>query len=55
MTVNDWLHHAQADADRRGLSELKPMLDALAQALRTLRQADFNQRADGDTRRSADR
>lgn len=44
MTPLDaWLQAALADADRRGLPELKPMLEALARATRALRAADFNQ------------
>jgi hypothetical protein len=37
MEVEAWLAAAQADADRRGLSELKPMLAALAAATKALR------------------
>lgn len=39
MDINAWLAAAQADADRRGLPELKPMLAALAAATRQLRAA----------------
>jgi len=42
MTVDAWLQAAIADAERRGLPELKAMLEALARATRTLRAADFN-------------
>ena len=31
MTIETWLHAAVADAERRGLAELKPLLEALAQ------------------------
>ena len=55
MTVDDWLRSAIADAERRGLPELKPLLETFAQALRALRAADFNERADGRPTRHADR
>jgi hypothetical protein len=42
MTIETWLAAAIADAERRGLPELKPLLESLAQALRVLREADFN-------------
>ena len=45
MTVEDWLALAIADAERRGLPELKPLLEALARTTRALRDADFNQHA----------
>jgi len=42
MTIDAWLQAAIADAERRGLPELKPMLETLARATRALRSADFN-------------
>jgi hypothetical protein len=42
MTIDAWLEAAVKDADARGLKELKPLLEALAQATRALRAADFN-------------
>jgi hypothetical protein len=45
MTVETWLRAAIADAERRGLPELKPVLEALASAMRALRAADWNERA----------
>ena len=42
MTVESWLQAALADAERRALPDLKPLLEALARATRLLRQADFN-------------
>ena len=45
MTTEDWLAWAGADADRRGLPELKPLLAALAGAQRRLRAADWNEDA----------
>ncbi len=47
MTIDQWLQAAQADAERRGLPALKPLLDALARTTKALRAADFNERADG--------
>jgi len=46
MTIESWLQAALADADRRGLPELKPFLEGLAQSTAALRRADFNDRAD---------
>jgi hypothetical protein len=59
MTPEDWLAWASADADRRALPELKPLLAALAGAMRTLRAADWNEDArrdprEGDAARGAD-
>jgi hypothetical protein len=45
MTIDAWLEAAIADAERRGLHELKPILEALARATRALRAADFNDNA----------
>ena len=45
MTLDAWLEFAKADAERRGLPELKPILDTLARATAALRAADFNDRA----------
>ena len=42
MTIETWLEAALADADRRGLPDLKAMLEALARATKVLRDADFN-------------
>jgi hypothetical protein len=41
MTVEDWLKAAIADAERRGLPELKPLLEGLAQATQLLRSSGF--------------
>jgi hypothetical protein len=46
VTIDQWLQAALADADRRGLPALKPLLEALARATHALRAADFNDRAD---------
>jgi len=42
MTIESWLQAALADAEKRGLPELKPLLEGLARSTRTLRDADFN-------------
>ena len=47
MTIETWLKAAIADAERRGLPELKPILETLARATTTLRAADFNDDASG--------
>jgi hypothetical protein len=47
MTIDAWLTAATADAERRGLPELKTMLETLARATRALRAADFNDHASG--------
>ncbi|HUR35376.1 MAG TPA: hypothetical protein VM032_16340 [Vicinamibacterales bacterium] len=47
MTVEQWLKAAIADAERRGLPELKPLLEGLAQATRALRAAGFGGQAHG--------
>jgi hypothetical protein len=39
MTVESWLSAAIADAEHRGLPELKPLLETLARSTRALRQA----------------
>jgi hypothetical protein len=52
MTVEAWLRSALADAEMRGMPELKPLLEALARSTRLLRQAPFNDDASG--RREAD-
>jgi hypothetical protein len=45
MTIQAWLQAAIADAERRGLLELKAVLETLARATTALRAADFNDRA----------
>ena len=47
MTIETWLRDAIADAERRGLPELKPILEGLAASTRALRAADFNDDASG--------
>jgi len=45
MTIDAWLQHAIADAEGRGLAELKPILETLARTTAALRAADFNTNA----------
>ena len=47
MTINVWLENAVQDAERRGLPELRPLLEALARATTVLRTADWNVDAAG--------
>jgi hypothetical protein len=42
MTVEQWLKDSCADADRRGLPELKPLLESLVAPTLTVRAADWN-------------
>lgn len=49
MTVGEWLEWAKADALKRGLPDLIPPLEGLAQATERLRAADWNDDADKDT------
>ena len=44
MTIEGWVAAAIADAERRGLPELRPLIEALAQATRALRAADLTHR-----------
>jgi hypothetical protein len=41
-TMDAWLKAACEDAERRGLPELKPLLEGLAQSTVALRRADWN-------------
>jgi hypothetical protein len=47
MTIENWLKAAVEDAERRGLPDLKPILEGLARASGALRAADFNDDASG--------
>jgi hypothetical protein len=40
MDIPAWLARATADADARGLPELKPLLETLARSTQALRDAD---------------
>ena len=46
MTIAEWLAMAKADVEKRGLPELMPALEGLAQATERLRAADWNDAAD---------
>jgi hypothetical protein len=48
MTIKTWLDVATQDAERRGLTTLKPLLEALARATASLRTADWNFDATGE-------
>lgn len=48
MTIKNWLDAAVHDAERRGLPELKPLLEMLARATSALRSAEWNADAGGE-------
>ncbi len=50
MRIEDWLEAAVADAGKRGLPELKPLLEGLARATAGLRRADQAIRLERDPR-----
>lgn len=52
MTIDDWYEHAQADAERRGLPGLRPLLEALADSARALRSVDWESLAIRDEARA---
>jgi hypothetical protein len=45
MTIEYWIQTAIADAERRGLPELKPLLETLARATAALRASTLNDHA----------
>lgn len=49
MTIDVWLENAIADAERRGLPDLKPLLESLAKTTASLREAEdvLRRTADG--------
>ena len=56
MTVEHWLRAAIADAERRGLGDLKPLLESLARSTAALREAEHatapaHRHSDGDAHR----
>jgi hypothetical protein len=55
MTPAAWLEAACADADRRGLGELKPLLEVLARSTAALRAVEEESRAHPDRPLPADR
>lgn len=48
MNIDEWLAAAVADARRRGLEELVPILESLAASTRVLRTAPWEQDARKD-------
>jgi hypothetical protein len=54
MTIDDWLRAVTADADARGLPQLKPLLESLAVSTRRLRDADSRLRREDAARNEAD-
>jgi hypothetical protein len=47
MDITDWLKAAIADAERRGLGDLKPLLETLARSTTALREEDRVAREQG--------
>jgi hypothetical protein len=47
MSIEVWLQNAVSDAERRGMPELKPILEGLAKSTAAIRAADFNDDASG--------
>ena len=43
LAVEAWLRRAVEDAERRGMPELKPLLEGLAESTVSLRRADWNE------------
>ena len=52
MTIKTWLETAIQDAERRNLSALRPLLEALARSTSALRSADWNFDATGEPLRT---
>jgi hypothetical protein len=52
--VEAWLEAAADDADRRGLSALRPLLEGLARSTTALRGAGWNDRALSRTQQPSD-
>ncbi|HEY3384149.1 MAG TPA: hypothetical protein VGK32_20510 [Vicinamibacterales bacterium] len=46
--VDAWLRSAVEDAERRGLPELRPLLEGLARSTIALRSADWNDHVPAD-------
>jgi len=49
VTIKTWLEHAIQDAERRGLTSLRPILETLARSTSALRSADWNFDATGES------
>ena len=54
MTPEHWRESARAVAERRGLPDLRAMLDALARSAAALRDADWNDDASGAAEPASD-
>jgi len=52
MTIETWLQAALADAEQRGLQDLKPLLEALAKATAALRASEITRLRSADTGQS---
>jgi hypothetical protein len=55
MTIKAWLDNAIQDADRRNLTDLRSLLEALARSTSALRAADWNDDATGQLDAERDR
>lgn len=51
MTIEHWLASVCADVERRNLPDLKRLLTSLSQAMQVVRDADWNDEADGGSPR----
>jgi len=49
MTIETWLQAALADAEQRGLHDLKPLLEALAKATAALRASEITRLRSADS------
>jgi hypothetical protein len=47
MKLETWLEQATQDAERRGLTALRPLLEGLARSTAALRAADWNRDLSG--------
>jgi len=52
--VAEWAANAIADAEQRGLRDLRPLLENLAQSLAILRAADWNADSSGGRENKTD-
>ena len=51
MHIDEWLRAAIADAERRGLPQLKPLLESVARSTKNLRDVDARIRKGEDASR----
>jgi hypothetical protein len=54
VTIKSWLESAAHDAERRGLPQLRSMLEVLARSTAALRTADWNDDASGEFEETKD-